>query len=143
VDEISANYQDMNDRLANLNSQYMNWSNAMMVNTNAMFSQLLYDMSETSAESQRYFTDQIAKSNEAVANISDSIALSAAQTNAIFADLLSSGKVAEGEGLSFGAFLGNGSYTTVIVLVAVISMVAVVAALVLMGGRKKSGRKRR
>lgn len=141
--EISSKYQDMNDKLANLNQQYMNWSNSMMVNTNAMFTQLFYDLSEQSKETQRYFIDQMAKGNEAVANISDSIALSASQTNAIFADLLSNGKVSGNGGLSFGAFLGDDSTTVTIVLVAIISMIAVVVIFLLMGKRKKTGRQRR
>lgn len=143
VNEISSKYEKMNQQLASLNAEYMNWSNAMMVNTNAMFTQLLYDLSEQSAETQRYFMDQVAKGNEAVANISDSIALNAQQANAIFADLLSNGKLTEGEGLSFGAFLGDESTTVTIILVVAISLVAVVGIIYLMSGRKKVGRKRR
>jgi hypothetical protein len=143
VDGITSGYEDMNNRLTSLNAEYMNWSNAMMVNTNAMFTQMFYDLSEQSAETQRYFMDQVTKGNEAVANISDSIALSASQTNEIFADLLSGGKLTEDSGLSFGAFLGDESTTVTIVLVVIISLVAVVVIFLLMGQKKKAGRQRR
>ena len=143
VDDLSAKYDDMSNKMASLNAEYMNTTNQMMANTNAMFSQLFYNMQENANQTQRYFADQVTKSNEAVANISSDIALSNSQINALFADLLSTGKISEDSGLSFGAFLGNSSYSVVIILVVVISVIAVVSVLFLMSGRKKAGRRKR
>ena len=144
INELTTEYGDLNDKIANMNAEYMNWTNQMMIQNNAMFSQLIWDLSQGAQESERYFIDQLAASNEAVANVSDQLALSTESTSEMFASLLDSGKLASGEGFSFGALLSEGSISYNVVIVIVLMVIAATAIFFLMTGgkRRRTVRKR-
>ena len=99
--------------------------------TNAMWSQLFDNQ-------QRYFDGQLAKSNEAVQNISREIFNGSLGSN-FWSDFLGGGKPASGTPLSQIAWFGKDLTTVAVVLIVFVVLIAAML-LVFMGSRKRRRR---
>jgi hypothetical protein len=143
VNNITASVTDSITSIAEMNKEFMSWSQTQMENTNAMFAQMFSDMSDNLMETQRFFADQQAKANQAITNITSELANSRQVIDNMWADFLAGGKPADGSPLTMSAFFGDELVKSIVVVVVVAAIIVIIAlVLVMFSGRKKAGRRR-
>lgn len=137
VGDLTKGYNDTISKIQDLNHEYMTWADEQMSATNAMFSQMFLSMQESAAETQRYFAEQLVKTNEVITNVTDQLF-----DDGMWEDLMTGGKPAESTPLTlsgiFGTgLLGNTTFVVVLVLIVIVAMVGLILYL------KGQGRRRR
>ncbi len=143
VNNITAAMTDSITSIADMNKQFMSWSQTQMENTNAMFAQMFMQMSESMEETQRYFADQQAKANQAITNITAELANSKVVMDNMWADFLAGGKPTSDSPLTMSAFFGDELVQSIVVVVVVAAIIVIIAlALVMFSGKKRSGTRR-